>query len=103
MHLHDHALDVSSYIYFGKEHKQNEKNSQIDLDTDQILSRFNYKLLDVIGREVLKEKTPTLHDLEYTLKQHCHKVQSLITRRKRQNNLMLIYVQIILRLACTCP
>ena len=63
MHLHDHALDVSSYIYFGKEHKQDEKNGKIDFDTDQILSRFNDKLLDVIGREVLKEKTPTLQEL----------------------------------------
>jgi len=67
MHLHDHALDVSSYIYFGKEHKQDEKDSQIDLDTDQILSRFSDKLLDVIGREVLKEKTLTLQELEYAL------------------------------------
>ena len=62
-----HASDTSNYIYFGKEHEQNEKNTPIDLDMDQNLSRFNDKLLDVIGREVLKEKTPTLQELEYTL------------------------------------
>ena len=67
MHRHDSASDTRNYIYFGKEHEQNEKNTPIDLDMDQNLSRFNDKLLDVIGREVLKEKTPTLQELEYTL------------------------------------
>ena len=63
------AADTRNYIYFGKEHEQNEKNTPIDLDMDQNLSRFNDKLLDVIGREVLKEKTPTLQELEYTLQE----------------------------------
>src|SRR6478609_1004005 len=103
MHLHDHALDVSSYIYFGKEHKQDEKNSQIDLDTDQILSRFSDKLLDVIGREVLKEKTLTLQELEYALEAALPQSAKPNNPKKETKQPNAIYVQIIRRLACTCP
>lgn len=79
MHRHDSAADTRNYIYFGKEHEQNEKNTPIDLDMDQNLSRFNDKLLDVIGREVLKEKTPTLQELEYTL-------QAALRQNAKPNN-----------------
>lgn len=66
MHQLDSPSDIRNFTYFAKVQRQSEKNGPVSLSPDENF-RFKDQLLDIIGREVLKEKTPTLQELEHTL------------------------------------
>lgn len=86
MHQHDTTADTKNFIYFGKKHEQSEKNTPVDLEeADQNLSRFKDKLLEVIGREVLKEQTPTLQELEYTLQEALSQISPSYKHNEEKN------------------
>ena len=62
----NHRKGAKTYVYFpsqGNEDNQNKQQEQsYDLSKDTV-----DKLLNVIGREVLREKTPTMQELEQSL------------------------------------
>jgi len=87
MNQHDAISDVRNFIYFGKKDETSIKNDSFDSKNDQIPSRLKEKLLDIVGREVLREKTPTLQELEYTLQEaisQASKMDSLDRKTKFQ-------------------
>src|SRR5438309_10314861 len=57
--------NTKKFIYFAAENLSNKHQTQHGLNnaTNDLLD----KMLKVIGREVLREKTPTLQDLERSL------------------------------------
>ena len=80
-----HIRDAKTFVYFSAGSANNNKAEQ---ERGEITSDLLDKILTLIGREALKEKTPTIKDLEQS-------VQDLIAsrgHRKKDENMGGMYV-----------
>src|SRR5215467_6067002 len=57
--------DIKKFVYFGAEN-DGDKHQKL-LEQSKIQNELLDKMLKVIGREILREKTPTIQELEQTL------------------------------------
>ena len=60
-------LDAKTFVYFPSHRTEDTQDSQQQQHSYDLPRDIVDKLLNVIGREVLREKTPTLEELEQTL------------------------------------
>ena len=70
MSIYKRSSDTKGFIYYIREDGNSQQQNEGDkMGTEQknIPNHVLDRLLNAIGREVLKEKTPTLEELEQTL------------------------------------
>ncbi len=75
--------DIKKFVYFGAEN-DDDKHKKL-LEQPKIPNELLDKMLKVIGREILREKTPTIQELEQSLQlisQQKHLEQSVTTHYK---------------------
>jgi uncharacterized protein with von Willebrand factor type A (vWA) domain len=64
--FHTSNSDATGFVYFPRHNSEEGQNKQQE-KIDDISSDMLNKLLSVIGREVLREKTPSMQELEQSL------------------------------------
>src|SRR5262249_30036724 len=69
--------DTKKFVYFGNE-DDGDKHQKL-LEQSKISNELLDRLLKVIGREILREKTPTIQELEQTL-------QSISQQKKHEQS-----------------